>query len=61
MCGDLITLSRAACVCVFCVVQVGGFSSRELIRILRSMKGLNIVSGDVVEVAPAYDHAGEIY
>lgn len=23
------------------------------------MKGLNIVSGDVVEVAPAYDHAGE--
>ncbi|CAM9264895.1 unnamed protein product [Ectocarpus sp. 12 AP-2014] len=36
---------------------VGGFSSRELIRLLRSMKGLNIVSGDVVEVAPAYDHA----
>ena len=23
------------------------------------MKGLNVVSGDVVEVAPAYDHAGE--
>ncbi|CAM9992118.1 unnamed protein product [Ectocarpus fasciculatus] len=37
--------------------EVGGFSSRELIRLLRSMKGLNIVSGDVVEVAPAYDHA----
>ncbi|CAM9173941.1 unnamed protein product, partial [Discosporangium mesarthrocarpum] len=29
----------------------------ELIRLLRSMKGLNIVSGDVVEVAPPYDHA----
>lgn len=39
--------------------QVGGFSSRELIRLLRSMKGLNVVSGDVVEVAPAYDHAGK--
>eukprot|EP00752_Nemacystus_decipiens_P012281 g10887.t1 len=37
--------------------EVGGFSSRELIRLLRAMKGLNIVSGDVVEVAPAYDHA----
>lgn len=24
------------------------------------MKGLNIVSGDVVEVAPAYDHAGKM-
>lgn len=45
--------------CSFCVVKVGGFSSRELIRLLRSMKGLNIISGDVVEVAPAYDHAGE--
>lgn len=41
------------------LLQVGGFSSRELIRLLRSMKGLNIVSGDVVEVAPAYDHAGK--
>ncbi|CAM9218193.1 unnamed protein product, partial [Choristocarpus tenellus] len=37
--------------------EVGGFSSRELIRLIRSMKGLNVVSGDVVEVAPAYDHA----
>lgn len=40
-------------------LQVGGFTSRELIRLLRSMKGLRVVSGDVVEVAPAYDHAGK--
>lgn len=52
--------SNAMCaILFFAFSQVGGFSSRELIRLLRSMKGLNIISGDVVEVAPAYDHAGK--
>ncbi|MEV5086115.1 arginase family protein, partial [Streptomyces sp. NPDC056159] len=37
--------------------EMGGFNSRELLRLLRSLDGLNIVGGDVVEVAPAYDHA----
>ena len=37
--------------------EVGGFSSRELMGILRGLRGLNIVGADVVEVAPAYDHA----
>ena len=37
--------------------EAGGFSSRELIHLLRGLKGLNIVGADVVEVAPAYDHA----
>jgi agmatinase len=38
--------------------ETGGFNSRELLRPLRSLDGrLNIVGGDVVEVAPAYDHA----
>ena len=37
--------------------ESGGFSSRELLKILRGLRGLPIVGGDVVEVAPAYDHA----
>ncbi len=37
--------------------EVGGFSTRELMAILRGLRGLNLVGADVVEVAPAYDHA----
>lgn len=37
--------------------EIAGMSSRELVMILRGLAGMNIVSGDVVEVAPAYDHA----
>ncbi|MFF4829133.1 MFS transporter [Streptomyces sp. NPDC001312] len=37
--------------------EMGGFNSRELLRLLRSLDGLNIIGSDVVEVAPAYDHA----
>ncbi len=37
--------------------EVGGFSSRELVGILRGLAGLDVVGADVVEVAPAYDHA----
>jgi agmatinase len=37
--------------------EVGGFSSRELVGILRGLRGLQLVGADVVEVAPAYDHA----
>jgi agmatinase len=32
-------------------------TTRELVMILRGLAGINLVSGDVVEVAPAYDHA----
>lgn len=35
--------------------EVGGVSSREALAMLRGLKGLNIVGGDVVEVAPQYD------
>ncbi|GAB3059205.1 agmatinase [Intrasporangium mesophilum] len=38
--------------------EVAGISTRELFAVLRQLRGLNIVGGDVVEVAPAYDHAG---
>jgi agmatinase len=37
--------------------EAGGLNSRELLAMLRSLSGLNLVGGDVVEVAPAYDHA----
>jgi agmatinase len=37
--------------------EAGGLTSRELLAVLRSMKGLAITSADIVEVAPAYDHA----
>ncbi|THZ69514.1 Arginase/deacetylase [Aureobasidium pullulans] len=39
--------------------EAGGWSTRELIRILRAIDGLNVVGADVVEVAPAYDGVGE--
>ncbi|MFF2243778.1 agmatinase [Arthrobacter sp. NPDC058130] len=38
--------------------EVAGINTREFFSVLRRLKGLNIVGGDVVEVAPAYDHAG---
>jgi agmatinase len=37
--------------------ESGGLTSRELLSVLRGLTGLNLVGGDVVEVAPAYDHA----
>ena len=37
--------------------EAGGISSRELLEILRGLRGLDLVGADVVEVAPAYDHA----
>jgi agmatinase len=35
----------------------GGLSSREALAILRGLGSVDFVGGDVVEVAPAYDHA----
>jgi agmatinase len=37
--------------------EVGGLTSRELLRVLRGLTSLHLVGADVVEVAPAYDHA----
>lgn len=37
--------------------EVGGLTSRELLLMLRMLDSLNIVAADMVEVAPAYDHA----
>jgi len=37
--------------------EAGGLTSRELLSILRAFSALNLVGADIVEVAPAYDHA----
>ena len=39
--------------------EPGGWTTRELIRVLRGIDGLNVVGADVVEVAPSFDGAGE--
>ena len=36
---------------------VGGMTTDKALKILRGLAGMNIVAADVVEVAPAYDHA----
>jgi agmatinase len=37
--------------------EIAGMTSRELVNIIRGLRGLNLVAADMVEVAPAYDHA----
>ena len=37
--------------------EAGGLTSRELLEFLRGLREHRIVGADVVEVAPAYDHA----
>jgi agmatinase len=37
--------------------EAGGLSSRELLRIVRALDKTNLIGADIVEVAPAYDHA----
>ncbi|KAH0368949.1 Arginase/deacetylase, partial [Aureobasidium melanogenum] len=39
--------------------EVGGWTTRELLTILDGLSGLDVIGGDVVEVAPIYDNAGE--
>lgn len=44
--------------------EIGGLSTREALQLVRGLKGIDIIGGDVVEVAPQYDattntaHAG---
>ena len=37
--------------------EAGGLSARELLAVLRSLSAVAVVGADIVEVAPAYDHA----
>ncbi|OCL12902.1 Arginase/deacetylase [Glonium stellatum] len=39
--------------------EPGGWTTRELIRILRGIEGLNVIGADIVEVSPAYDGGTE--
>ena len=38
--------------------EIGGFTTYEAQRMLRGLRGLNLVGGDVVEVAPPFDPSG---
>ena len=38
--------------------EVGGFSTLEAQRMIRGLRGLDLVGGDVVEVAPPFDPSG---
>lgn len=35
--------------------EIGGISTADAIQLLRGLRGLNVVGGDLVEVAPQYD------
>lgn len=35
--------------------EVGGFTSHQMLQLLRGLSGLNLVGADLVEVAPPYD------
>ncbi|PSS29566.1 hypothetical protein PHLCEN_2v2714 [Hermanssonia centrifuga] len=39
--------------------EAGGWTTREVKRIIRGLAGLNFVGADIVEVAPAYDNDSE--
>lgn len=38
--------------------EVGGFTTSEAQRMIRGLRGLNLVGADVMEVAPPFDNAG---
>ena len=37
--------------------EIAGMSTREMVNVIRGLSGLKLISADVVEVSPAYDHA----
>ena len=37
--------------------ETAGLNSRELMHLIRGFAGANLIGADIVEVAPAYDHA----
>ncbi|ORY98247.1 hypothetical protein BCR43DRAFT_545985 [Syncephalastrum racemosum] len=40
--------------------ETGGWSTRELRRIVRGLEGIKLVGADIVEVAPAYDTNAQV-
>ncbi len=37
--------------------EPGGFTDREMIKLVRKLSGINLVGADLVEVSPEFDHA----
>ena len=37
--------------------EIAGMSTREMVNVIRGLSGMKLISADVVEVSPAYDHA----
>src|SRR5215472_16693761 len=40
--------------------EVGGLTSHEALRLVRGLRGLALVGGDIVEVSPVFDGPGQI-
>lgn len=40
--------------------EVAGWTTRELLQIIRGLRDINIIGADIVEVCPSYDGPGEI-
>ena len=38
--------------------EIGGMTTVDALTLLRGLKGLNLIGGDVVEVAPPFDQTG---
>jgi len=38
--------------------EIGGYSTAEALKMLRGLRGLDLIGGDVVEVSPPFDHTG---
>jgi len=38
--------------------EIGGYSTYDAQKMIRGLKGLNLIGGDVVEVAPPFDQSG---
>ena len=38
--------------------EVGGFTSYQMLQLVRGLRGVNLVGLDLVEVSPPYDHSG---
>ena len=38
--------------------EIGGITTLEAQQLLRGLRGLNLIGGDVVEVAPPFDPSG---
>lgn len=41
-------------------MEIGGLLTRELLTLLDSLEGINLIGGDIVEVSPPYDSNSEI-